>query len=342
LEKRKRGVKSLGRVNGLIIQDSILRICFKSFRCNHYIQPQKNPTFVKMRSMKTLIIASALLSMPLFARGPVINPIESLPDPAVVLLEGIIGDCTGSVVGLKPVTVITAKHCIAASADFLNQTKPKTIVTKNFKDEVFKAFEGVLPGDIAILIYEEPQEHFDSIKNLTKENLFHINTSLLTAGQKIDFCGYGGFQPIMNDFSAGKFHCGVNTLIVDDPSLNFLSEFPNDVDQKFDNYPSDQQKKILNSMVQDGLSTYGAGTRIGLTNFPGEKKESLIQTGDSGGPIFIRDEKGHKNLIAISSAGGAAIVNGVFRPVLGIGWRIDGDWTKAVLQEAKEKGADLN
>ena len=290
--------------------------------------------------MKNLILASSLL-LSLQAGAKVIFPVESLPDPAVVFLEGIEGNCSGSVVGLNPVTVITAKHCIAASAAYLDRTRPKTIVTRNFKDEVFKAFEGVLPGDIAVVVYEEPQSHFPSIKDLTKKDIFHLNSSPLIAGSKFEFCGYGGFQHRMNDYSAGRFHCGVSTLILEDASIDFSKEFPDDVDAKYDSYPEDQKKKILNSMVQTALMNYGADTRIGLTNFPGEKRESLIQTGDSGGPMFIRGEDGRKNLIAVSSAGGAVVVDGAWRPVLGIGWRIDSEWTKELLQVARDKGADL-
>lgn len=290
--------------------------------------------------MKTIIALSSL-ALSLQVGAFVINPVESLPDPAVVFLEGVEGDCTGSVVGLKPVTVITAKHCIAASAAYLERTKPKAIIVKNFKDEVFKAFEGVLPGDIAIVIYEEPQEHFKTLKTLTSKDLFHINNKPLIAGQKFEFCGYGGFQHIMNDYSAGSFHCGKSTLILDDSSLDFSSEFPENAADLYDTYSIEMQKKLLNSLVQDGLNDYGEGTRIGLTNFPGEKKESLVQTGDSGGPMFIRDEEGRKMLIAVSSAGGAAVVDGQYRPVLGMGWRIDSPWTKEVLQEARDKGADL-
>lgn len=288
--------------------------------------------------MKSILF---LLFFPLLVNADVIYPEDSKPDPAIVMLVGGMSICTGSVVGLNPVTVITAKHCPAAGVGYLDQTLPSKVLTKKYQDKLFSVEDGILPGDVAVLVFKEPVEHFQSLSGITKDDLFRLNTAPIMGGQKIEFCGYGGHLPQMNDYTTGEFHCGSNSLIIEASELNWSKDYPTDAGDKFSTYEEKDQKKILMSMVQEGLVEFGSGTRIGITNLPGPKKQSLLQTGDSGGPMFMRDQDGRKTLIAVSSAGGAVEIEGAFRPILGFGWRIDSPWTKEFLQETRDNGADL-
>jgi hypothetical protein len=287
----------------------------------------------------TFFLASLALSVQ--AQAFVINPIAGKTDPAVVMLDGLINLCSGSVVGLEPVTIVTAKHCVEAGAVNLGYLKPKTILTKTFRDEPFSVREGILPGDLAILIYAENKMEIDEVKNLTDADLFYLDPQELKFGQDVEFCGYGGTRFIVPDNSAGELNCGKNKIILDNKDLNFEDFLIPYQGKNFDDLSVELQTKTLQSMVEFTLETYGAGTRLGFTNLPGDPKQSLVQVGDSGGPIFIRDSQGHKQIIAVSSAGGAVETQGALRPVMSIGWRLNGEWTKNFLEDARKLGADF-
>jgi Trypsin len=302
--------------------------------------------------MKTKLLLATCL-MALKAQAFVINPDFDSYDPAVVKLSGE-ALCSGSVVGLRPLTVLTAKHCVTLGATNLGADKPIKIFQKNYPGFPFDVNQNQTPGDIAVLVFSEAAA--PALREMiSQDDLFHLETQKIEHGTEVSFCGYGGTLPIKGDYTSGKLHCGKNYLVNDDKNLTFKKDIDALMTSSFtiDEASEVVQSKYIHANIQMFLGMYGAGTRIAFgileqnsvaTPFSKIDKSfsmARLQQGDSGGPMFIRDGSDKKQIIGVNSIVGFANFMGSYQPLIGVGWRVDHRFSRELLREAKLAGADL-
>lgn len=260
------------------------------------------------------------------------------------------GICTGTVVGLNPPTVITARHCVEMRAFQFEGYAPETILTEDFDGQYFSTTQAYLPGDLAVLIFSfSSEEKFR--KKMSEKDLFQISFPRLDSWQKVKFCGYGGTSTNMKEIGKmGTQLCSENYLLKEDSSESFnrVAEnvFVASKVSKFSDLQSYQKSKYVYALVQSFIWAYGKGTRYGLGALAPEPqskygsfddRSSLIREGDSGGPLFIKDESGRNVLIGVTSGN-------LKREELLIGaffWRLDHPWSRALLKNAFNQGADI-
>ena len=275
---------------------------------------------------------SALLAQ---TASAIIYSNSSFKSPAIVALGGR-GYCSGVVVGLKPLTILTARHCSEKGVvEYMNQS-PDVVVTSHYNQEEFSVERSRLPGDISVLIFKTYK------LEISEESLFVIEPFELQHWQEIMVCGYGSNKPEARDTVSGlNFQrCGTTSVHLDDPRLNFYDSGPG---KNFSKLSQKRKVRILHSVIQGNLLEYGAGSRVGVAaihkdgTYDRTRTQTLMKSGDSGGPAFIRNPQGRNVLIGINSL--ETINDGNVEG--GIIWRIDHPSSQDVLQRARSAGADL-
>lgn len=273
---------------------------------------------------------------------------------AVVSLSSYNGGvCSGSVVGLYPPTVITARHCVETKTVRYKNIEPESIIKEEFNSSHFSTENARLPGDVAILIYSFNSDKLFR-KDMSEADLFVLRSVKPSPWQKVQFCGFGSAG--RRRFEAkdmGVQRCGENYLVTEDRSRNFSAERANTliagrVNTFSELYPTLKAKYIY-SLVQEYISEYGSGTRYGLGallppqdafpfgSYDEVRRPALTQLGDSGGPLFVKDQDGKNVLLGVTS--------GTLSPDdLTVGafyWRLDHEWSKALLRKAYNYGGDV-
>jgi hypothetical protein len=275
---------------------------------------------------------------------------------AIIKLENIYKDiCTGTVIGLNPPTVVTARHCYEmGNVNYLG-ISPNKVVFDSFDGVYFHVPSARLPGDLAILIFPRSSES-EFRKDMGKEDLFVVEDVPLKNWDEVEICGYGGTNPLGHVISGfGIQRCGKSSLIVNDNKYNYPKEF----DQVkllnpglfFPDYYVSMKAKYTYSLIQIYLQEYGSGTRLGIgALLPDQSfsfgaydergEKSLTHQGDSGGPVFIRKE-GKNILVAVSSGMLGANLGSGSVNVGAFSWRLDHSWSKKLFKKAFNLGADV-
>lgn len=300
--------------------------------------------------MKLILLLAVLLNVPAFARVIDSNTKETYP--AVIKLDSDSGICTGTVVGLYPPTVITARHCVEMGNVRFMGNVPETILKNEFGSSYFSTSGARLPGDIAVLIYSFRSDK-DFRTQMSDKDLFVIGKETITAWQKFTFCGYGSTGRMKNEIAGiGTQRCGKNSFITEDFQKNYSTEvdlvYKLNAGKKFSEFYSTQKAKLTFALVQTFLAEYGKGTRLGMGalmppveghpygQFDEGKTLSLIQQGDSGGPVFIT-KNGQNILVAVNSA--ALSVEDIY--IGAFFWRVDHSFSKDLMRKAYNYGGDL-
>lgn len=265
---------------------------------------------------------------------------------AVIPLNGT-GLCTGTIVGLNPPTIITARHCAEGGAVKYNDWSPEKIIQNDFKNFTFDMETSTLPGDLAILVFPtQSQEEFQ--QRVEEKDLFIISkTPESIQFREVDICGYGVTGPSYLDVEgAGVLACGKNNLILKDPDLSFQEAY---YFSAFKDLSKTDKAKSIHNQLQSYLGKYGPNTTVGIgallvdPDKPLDMGEysvtrSLVNRGDSGGPIFIRSSEGNF-LIGVSSL---VLSEPSSREVLaGIFWSTGIPWSQDLFQKAVNEGADI-
>jgi hypothetical protein len=259
----------------------------------------------------------------------------SMKSPAVVAL-GRKGYCSGVVVGLKPLTILTARHCAEKGVVQYMNHDPDLVISSSFLDDVYSVDQHKLPGDISVLVFKNYQ------LQIPVTSLFLLEPFKLQHWQTITVCGYGASKPEVSDTVTGlnNQRCGTSSVHLDDPALNF---FENGTDKNFSKRSSKKKAKILHSVVQGNLLEFGAGSRLGIAavlqdgSYDKDHTQALVKSGDSGGPAFIQNDQGRNILVGINSM---ETVN-AGKVEAGIIWRIDHPSIQDLLRQARSFGADL-
>lgn len=305
--------------------------------------------------MKNECLGMALLlsSFSAIAAKPVIFSNTKDTYKAVIQLSGVTGECTGTVVGLTPPTVITAKHCSGYSAVQYKGLVPEKIIEDDFEDAEFDNEQGKLPGDVSVLIYPASSEKVFR-ETISEGDLFSLAPHELQFKEKIRVCGFGSTSPSIYSswIGTGTQRCGDNAVITERKDLHFGEEVSAFIALRESNpetpRPENFVANYIHTMMQDILSEYGPGTRYiigGLTfaddgdslgRYDVEGTQSLLNSGDSGGPFFILRNK-ESVLLGVNSAtmaaGGAIFAS--------VAWRLDHPWSTSLVKKAIEAGASI-
>lgn len=286
-----------------------------------------------------LALACAILSSSVLASNKIINPISGLTHPASVSLKSWGGQCTGSLVGLWPPTVITAKHCHEMGVSEFEGKSPVRIVGEAFGDERFSPYSVLLPGDVVVYIYPDSLRK-KLLTKVTDKDLFAVDFSeTVSAGEDIWFCGYGYTNAHRPGYTGlGEGRCGKNKAILEDPKLDFSKEV-----ERFkkirpeSEFTAEMWDEMIHSQIQWWLRQYGAGTRVAFASFE-KSNSSLVNQGDSGGPTF--QKKNNRDvLVGVNSLSLTRTFDGKF--IGSLSWRLDHPWSRELLQKAIDEGADI-
>jgi hypothetical protein len=286
---------------------------------------------------KTLLFALILMLFQINAHALIYSNSKETYK-AVIKLESIDGNglCSGTVVGFNPPTVITARHCVEMGAFLYKNIGPDKMITESFHENRFSVGGAKLPGDMAVIMYPRSSEQ-EFRKAMSQDDLFDVKETRVQAGQKVQLCGYGSTGPVKNEIAGmGVQRCGQNFVILGDSKRRAIPLKPNEL---FDQYDQATKIQYIFDLIQSYIGEYGNETRFGL-GIDEARKMSLTQWGDSGGPMFIKDENGRKQIIAISSGILNVGSQGMF--IGGFFWRLDHQWSREFLRKAVNMGADIN
>ncbi|MEA9355619.1 trypsin-like serine protease [Bacteriovorax sp. PP10] len=287
--------------------------------------------FIRLIAM----VACTLLTL---SAEAIVNGKDEAGMPAVVMLEGGGGVCSGSIVGLNPLTVITAKHCAYYGAIQLKGTAPAKVVFDKFPTKVFNPARGDSPGDIVILIY--PQELSKEF-NLSKEELFTVAPLSLKLHDSVSFCGYGSTNlDAKNITDNRKKRCGQNNLIIESEQYVFQDNYNRVVNSKdFTDLSPRELSEFLQTTTQFVLSQYEVGSRLAV-ELVSDPSLSVPAGGDSGGPWFVKSEDSRLHLIGVHSIVYQSPKMSAI--AAGFSWKLDHPWVKQLLLKAALEGADIN
>lgn len=268
----------------------------------------------------------------------IVNGKDEAGMPAVVMLEGGGGVCSGSIVGLNPLTVITAKHCAYYGAIQLKSTAPSKVFFDKFPTKVFNPAVGDSPGDIVILIF--PQELSKEF-NILKEELFTVAPVSLKLHDKISFCGYGSTNiDAKNITDNRKKRCGENNLIIESEQYIFQENYNRVVNRKsYTDLSAIELTEFLQTTTQLVLSQYEVGSRLAV-DLISDASLSVPAGGDSGGPWFVKSEDSRLHLIGVHSIVYQSPKMSTI--TAGFSWKLDHPWVKKLLIKAASEGADIN
>jgi hypothetical protein len=269
-----------------------------------------------------------LLSLLLFTSSTwavVFSNTPELPRSVIAIGGERGGLCTGTIVGMNPPTVITAKHCAQKNMVIFMTAHPDKIIMEDFGQTEFSVEKTLLPGDLAVLIYPQSSAPMFQEK-LGTENVMHVSTTGASEGEKITSCGYGSSDPRRGYPNGGGFkRCGQNYAHVTETK-------------------GKGKAKHISEMINANLAEFGTNTRIGIGSvlpdgkFDKTHSLSLLQQGDSGGPTFKINEQGEVALIGVNSFT-VFEENQVVASVL---WNVASPWSQALLKKAVEDGADIH
>lgn len=281
------------------------------------------------------IVACTLLTL---SAEAIVNGKDEAGMPAVVMLEGGGGVCSGSLVGLNPVTVITAKHCAYYGAIQLKGIAPSKVVFDKFPTKVFNPAIGSSPGDIVILIF--PQELSKEF-NIPKEDLFTVAPVDLKLHDVVSFCGYGSTNiDAKNITDNRKKGCGQNNLIIESEQYIFQDNYDRVVGGKaLADLSTTELTEFLQTTTQLILSQYEVGSRLAV-DLISDPSLSVPAGGDSGGPWFVKTEDNRAHLIGVHSIVYQSPKMSTI--TAGFSWKLDHPWVKNLLLKAASQGADIN
>lgn len=217
---------------------------------------------------KMLLFFSAFYSFSSFA---LVGGSKSLNFDAVVSIEDA-GEtnCSGSVVGLKPLTIITAAHCV-------NSSKREDISVQKMVPTGILFGNHQLPGfDIAVLVFDNNAR----IPGLGEKNIFTLMPKLAKQMKSyrgpIETCGFG--KQVSNYFSSesiGERKCGQGLYL--------------EGDSYSDAFHTLYSKQFMNCYIMARPDEY--------------RKLDFAKTlsGDSGGPLF-RKINGKLVLIGVTNS----------------------------------------
>ena len=203
----------------------------------------------------------------------IVNGKETNAYPAIVMLElrSAMGSglCSGSVVGLNPPTIVTARHCIEGV--HYNNVAPKHILHPTAIDHMQKPEWGVA-GDIAVLVFDASTRD-KQFRGITEKDLFLINTQPLRWGQDVAICGYGldGIQ--LGTGQAGIKRCGKTRAI----TANAPYAFPNIMEDIVKKYGQTvtwsqisklEKTQFIHFQTQKDTSTYAKDSKLCNASLP--------------------------------------------------------------------------
>jgi hypothetical protein len=244
---------------------------------------------------------------------------------AVIAIGGERGGfCSGTIVGMNPPTVITARHCAQKNMVIFMTASPDQIIQEDFQNKEFSVERTLLPGDLAVLIYPESSAPLFQEK-LGTEDVMKVSNIGPTQGEKITSCGYGSSDPRRGYPNGGGFRrCGQNYAYISKSK-------------------GKGKAKHIVEMINANLDEYGEDARIAfgvvLSNGKYDKDHSLslLQQGDSGGPAYRIDENGERRLVGINSY----TIFDEDEVKASVLWSVTNDWAKALLLKAVDNGADI-
>jgi hypothetical protein len=332
-------------------------------------------TFTSVHALVCALIATTAIALPAKA---LVNGTVDTSMNAVVLLTAEMSEtqiqtpegpaitshvqrCTGVVVGLNPITLITARHCVFhALGIYLGSTldwPADQIFQSEYGTQVFDDQDHV-PGDITVLTFKGDPSLLPSPIDPNRD-VFTVEPMPLALAETISICGFGlTTNSTKTGTPDGNRRCGQNFLEIENPSfqtLDFLSAAARlgpGVSVDDTKLINDREKiEYFHFEIQKSLAEYGAHTRIGIgpfdqNDFDLQKRSqyqinqtpTLINEGDSGGPWFLDDTSGIHHLIGITSFAGWTSQSIL---AFGMAWRLDYAWSKSFLQQAAAHGADI-
>lgn len=281
------------------------------------------------------ILACSMLTLTAQA---IVNGKEEAGMPAVVMLEGGGGVCSGSIVGLNPLTVITAKHCAYYGAIQLKDTAPDKVVFDKFPTKIFNPAIGSTPGDVVVLIYpKELSKEF----NISKKDLFTVAPVNLKLHDSVSFCGFGSANIDAKIISDNRIkRCGQNNLIVESEQYVFQDNYNSVTSgREFSELSVKELSEFLQTTTQLILSQYERGSRLGV-ELVSDSSLSVPAGGDSGGPWLVKGEDERLHLIGVHSIVYQSPKMATI--AAGFSWKLAHPWVKQLLLKAASEGADIN
>ena len=264
----------------------------------------------------------------------------------------LVHSCSATIVGLKPLTLITASHCMR-DVDFAEDKKTPRIqiASKQFPElntlklrhaiyTEYAQLEQQVDTDVAILIFEG---------NLPRDSGIVTVPLVLNASPKHVFiCGFGSKQSMANDFPG----CAIKPLIT---TLNdFYQILPREYEE------TDSVFFLFCKTQFDSKSTLvtSLDTLLAVNRLDRDGHYSTIvpmpTAGDSGGPWLIRNGLNNYGLIGITSF----IESFYFKNIawtffadktipieefsyVAYGIRLDSNLPRKIIQKAIALGADI-
>jgi hypothetical protein len=319
----------------------------------------------KVKFIITCLITYIIIQVNAFASLKIVYSNTAETFKAVIRLRGDYASCSGTVVGLNPPTVITARHCIDNYPTEFNARRFKSIEPEKIIYDEFKKNENVkivqsskTAGDIAVLIYPRSSKP-TFLERMRESDLFTVSPNFpLDQFQRVQICGYGLSKPGRGGWPTGEQLCGFNNIIMKDKKLNFAREvkkfFLKNPKLRFDKLDEEFHKtikvKFIHTFLQEQINHYPHDPRLAIGPlvfndhsakigiFDEKHENSTPNAGDSGGPLFINNGS-KKNLIGVYSEGLYIIDKGI--NVGNIFVNITSPLSLKLLERALNEGADI-
>lgn len=260
--------------------------------------------------------------------------------------------CSAVVVGVKPLTLITAAHCLKEVKLISAKELPEIhilnesvhgISNAKLTQAFYRPYQEVtenLTLDIAVLV-------FDAVIDASVKSVV-ISQSQLSHSKSLLLCGYG------------KGHLEVDTIYPRCAERTFLFSFADFKQVMPLGYQSKDEMLYIKSEAQfnytkELATTEGSLLAINRLNAEAlyDKHLAMLTEGDSGGAWLTKDDEQNFSLVAITTLVerfyNQNIYWGFFNkdtpladyPYIGYGLRLDTDAVLSFLKYCKNSGADL-
>lgn len=246
-------------------------------------------------------------------RSEVIFGHEELPEPGSTRAIVKIGEpnsqwCSGTIVGLNPLTILSAAHCLDGKNTIrsFRGIRAKRVVSdcprcgKMDPDDP-KYVTSVVARDAMILIFPPSARGSVDLSDDEVASVAPLRKGLETLPERLSFCGYGTTGLTPGTGSMGAKLCGQNSLVVMDPKVQ-PADWEQASPEKLEEYASLTAQYYLRLLPEFLLLK--VSLRPGADGKPVmDPSDAMSNMGDSGGPLFWVDERKVLRILGVNSVG---------------------------------------